>query len=467
VSIRKHARAGIIAAIVAFSVLAGTVTSYAYWSATAQASLGNGAATLASTATGWATTTLGNENVSATSSNTLTSTGSVTITNTTSTTSTQNQALSATFSRASGSTVLATATTLTVWSVASAASCTTAAVPTSPTSATWTAGVTVTATLAPGASVVYCLRNTIADRQNADDPSGTLTFTPQIAATLSISNFTNTTSTTSTISTQYIFPLPVVSSGYWYYIKRATTEWCWDVSGASTTSGSLLISYACKNNTDLNQDFRFMDADGDGYGDFQPRHATNLRVEAAASTTSGSAVDMRTAATTTAVQQWQPQLVAAGTYQFVNKYSGLCLSMPAVSTGVATQVTCNGGADQKFTLTQRAVIGITGFACTNLNNAGTTRSVTYSWTHDYDGGPYIIQARQTAASAYQTIATSASPSANSVSVSAPIGTPLTTWGGSAGGTPYGVQILNADGEQVGTGQIVVYNNGIYKYARCT
>jgi len=466
-TMRTQTRAGIIAAIVAFSVLAGTVTSYAYWSATSQATLGTGAATLATTATGWSTATLGNEDVPAASSNSLTSTGSVTITNTTSTTSSSSQTMSATFSRASGSTTLASATTLTVWSVAAATSCTAAANPTSPTSGTWTAGVTVSTTLAPGASVVYCLRNTVADRQNADDTSGTLTFTPQLAATLSISSFTGTTTTTSTISTQYVYPLASVSSGYWNYIKRATTEWCWDVSGGSTTSGSLLISYACKNNGDLNQDFRFLDADGDGYGDFQPRHATNLRVEAAASTTSGSAVDLRTAATTTAVQQWQPQLTGSGTYQFVNKYSGLCLSMPATSTGVATQVTCNGGADQKFTFTERAVISVTGFGCANLLTSGSSRSVTYSWSSDYSGGPYVIQARRTSTTAYTTIATSANSASTSVSVPAPIGAPFSTWGGSSGGTDYGVQILNADGEQVGTGQISIYDTGSYLYARCT
>ena len=69
---------------------------------------------------------------------------------TTSTSSTQSQSLSATFSRQSGSTALAGATTLTVWSVASASSCTPAATPTSPTSGFWSAGVTVTAATATG-----------------------------------------------------------------------------------------------------------------------------------------------------------------------------------------------------------------------------------------------------------------------------------------------------------------------------
>ncbi|MEO8263170.1 MAG: ricin-type beta-trefoil lectin domain protein [Pseudolysinimonas sp.] len=459
--LRTPIRTGIIAAIVAFSVIAGTVGSYAYWSATSQATLGTGAATLATTATGWATTVLGNENVSATSSNTLTSTGSVTITNTTSTTSSQSQLMTATFSRASGSTVLAGATTLTVWSVANTAACTAAAVPTSPTSALWSAGVVVSTTLAPGASVVYCLRNTIADRQQADDPSGTLTFTPQVAATLSINNFSGGSTTSSTISTQFIYPLQSVSAAYWYYIVRAGTTWCWDVSGSGNTSGSLLISYACKNNTDTNQDFRFMDADADGYGDFQPRHATNLRVAAATSTTTGSAVDMRTAATTTAVQQWQPQLVAVGTYQFVNKYSGLCLSLPAVSTGVTTQVTCNGGADQKFTFTQRAVIQLIGFTCSNIGGTGANRSVQYAWTTDYTTGTLTIQSKLSSSGTWTTLGTTAG---TTFAFASPVGAPFTGTTGT-----YNVQVLNSNNDVVATDNITVSNSFFgfgYNYAQC-
>lgn len=462
-SILTRARAGIIAAIVTFAVLAGAGAGYAYWSTTAQATLGVGAATLTTTATGWATSSLGNETISATSSNTLTTTGSITITNTTNTTSTQSQTLSATFSRQSGSTVLAGATTLIVWAVASTAACTTAATPTSPTSGTWSAGVTVTAALAPGASQVYCLRNTIADRQSAADASGTLTFTPQVAATLSESNFTATATTASSISTRYVYPLADISAAYWYYVIRAGTTWCWDVSGSGNTDGSLMISWACKNNADTNQDWRFMDADGDGYGDIQPRHATNLRVSAAASTTSGSAVDMRTAATTTAVQQWQEQLVAANTYQFVNKYSGLCLSAPATSAGVMTQVTCNGGDDQKFTLTQRAVIGLTGFTCANYGGNGNNRSVQYTWTTDYTTGTLTFQAKLSSSGAWTTLGTT---SGTAFSFASPVGAPFT----SSTGT-YNVQVLNSANDVVATDDITVSRTGnIFTgynyYARC-
>lgn len=462
--LRTPIRAGIIAAVAAFSVIAGTMGSQAYWSANASATLGVGAATLSSTASGWAATTLGNENVVSTGSSSLTTTGSITFTNTTSTTSAQAQTLTATFSRQSGDATLAAATTLTAWYVASAASCTPAATPVSPVSGTWSAGVVVTRSLAPGATATYCLRNTVSDRQNIADTTGARSFTPRAVAQLSINNFTGSTTTTSTISSQYIFPLQTISAGNWYYIKRAGTQWCWDISGSGTGSGSLLISYDCKNNADLNQDFRFMDADGDGYSDIQARHASGIRVAAAASTTSGSSVTMLTSNTTDPTQGWQAQLVSAGTYQFVNKHSGLCISMPAASTGLATQVTCSGGADQRFTLMQRSVVQLLTFACTNTGS-NENRTARYTFTADYAGGPYTIRARQNSGSAWVTLISNATSPAT---VPAPIGTPLTTWGN---GT-YDVQITNSDGQEVGTSSIRVSSQYVfgfwfdYFYAGC-
>lgn len=289
-----------------------------------------------------------------------------------------------------------------------------------------------------------------------------------MSAQLTESNFAGGSVTASTISTEFVYPLTTVTSGSYNYIKRAGTEWCWDVNNASTTSGTFLISYTCKNNGDENQDFRYMDSDGDGYGDFQPLSTSALRVAAPAAVTPGGGLTLTTANTTSPTQQWQPQLVGTDTYQFVNRNSGLCLSLPATSASQATQVVCNGGADQKFTFTLRSTVGLLSFSCANLVTATTNmRTVTYSWTSDYAGGPYTIQARQTAAGAWNTIATSTGTSGNtSASVTAPIGTPLTTWGI---GT-YGVQILNADGDAVGTGQIRVYRQNPtsgYFYARCT
>jgi hypothetical protein len=460
-SIGASVKAGIVAAIVAFSVIAGTVGSYAYWSATADAALGAGAATLTSTTSGWTGTVVGNEDIANAGSSSLTSTGSITFTNTTDTPSTRAQTLTATFSSASGDAVLAAATTLTAWSVASAASCTAAAVPVAPVSGTWSSGVVVTGSIAPGATAIYCLRNTISDRQDVGDTDGTRAFTPQAVAQLSIGSFTDSTTTTGAISTEYVYPLQTIGADYWYAIKRATTEWCWDVSGSGTASGTPLISHACTNNADLNEDFRVTDGDGDGYSDIQARHASGLRVAAAASTTSGSTVSMITTNTADATQGWQAQLVEAGTYQFVNKHSGLCLSMPAASSGPATQVTCSGGADQKFTLTQRTVIQLLTFTCSNVGGGGSQRSVKYDWTAAYAAGPYTINAKLSSSTTWSLIGTT---SGTSLEFASPVGAPFT----SATGT-YDVQILNADGDQVGSDQIDVFRQQVtsgFYYARC-
>jgi hypothetical protein len=454
----------VIAAIVTLSVVAGAAGSWAYWSASGTATLGVGAATLSTTATGWSSSTLGNESIAATGGVALSSTGSVTITNTTSTTSTQTPSLTATFSRASGSGTLAAATTLTAWPVASTAACTPSATPTGATSGTWAAGVSVTTPLGSGASQVYCLRNTISDRQAAGDASGALSFTPQLTAQLSIGSFTGGATATSSISTRYLYPVSGIDGADWNYIVRAGTTWCFDVSGYGSTDGSPLIAYGCKNNTDTNQDFRFLDADGDGYGDIQPRHAGNLRIAAAASTASGSAVDMRTAVSGSAAQQWQPQLVAAGTYQLVNRYSGLCLSLPATSTGVTTQVTCSGGADQKFTLTQRAVVPLTGLTCSNVGGNGDGRSVSFAWTADYAAGTLTWQAKRSSVTTWITLGTSAGGTSGSYAFASPVGAPFT----GATGT-YNVQVLNASGDVLGTDDITVSNSFFgfgYNYARC-
>jgi hypothetical protein len=456
----RRARLGTVAAIVAFSVFGGAAGGWAYWTAQATATVGTGAASLTITSTGFAASTLNNDTIAVAGSTVLQTTGSITFTNTTSTTSTQSQTLQAVFSRASGTQALAQSTTVTVWESASAAACTnTAAVGVGSVTGTWDGGVTVSKSLAIGASVVYCIRNS-GERQTFASATSPRSFVPQAVATLTIANFTTSNTSSSTVTEQFVYPLATISSALWNYVVRATTTWCWDVSASGTTTGSLMISYACKNNTDLNQDWRWIDGDGDGYGNFQARHAPAIRVDAGTSTTSGSAVTMITADAASASQQWQPQLVAAGTYQFVNKNSGLCLSMPATSTGAATQVTCSGGADQRFTLTQRSVIPLTTFTCANSGN-NASRTVQYSWTSDWSGGPYTIQSRQTTAGAWVSLGTTAGAS---YAVGPPVGAPFTAWGT---GT-YDVQILNSTGLAVGTDTLTISFSvgGAYYYARC-
>ncbi|MBN9607380.1 MAG: RICIN domain-containing protein [Actinomycetales bacterium] len=455
-------RTGLIAGLVTFSVLAGATAGYAYWSTAATANLGAGAATLTASVSGLSATTVGNESIASAGSSTLVATGAVTFANTTNTTSTQSPTLQATFGSSGGDASLAAAAQLTVWSVASASSCTAAAVPASPTTGTWGAGVTVSRTLAPGASAVYCVRTTIPDRQSAAGSSGARSFTTQAQAALSIQNFSGSSAQTASFGTRYLFPLQTISSGVWSYVVRAGTGTCLDVNNAATTSGTAAIGWPCKNNSDLNQDFRYTDADADGYGEIQPRNSTGLRLAAPATLTAGSGLAFVTA-DGSAGQQWQPQLVAGGTYQFVNRYSGLCLSLSTTDGQTATEVACSGGADQKFTLTQRAVIQLSGLSCSNAGS-GTDRTVQYSWTPD-SGGPYTFNARRTSTSAWTPLITGVTGS--SATVPAPIGSPLTDWGT---GT-YEVQILDSTGNQVGSTSVRVQTSGFlwwaYSYATCS
>lgn len=439
-------RTGLIAGLVTFSVLAGATAGYAYWSAAASANLSAGAATLTASVSGLTGATVGNESIDAAGSTALVTTGAVTFTNTTNTTSTQSETLQATFSSSGGDASLAAAAQLTVWSVASAGACTAAAVPSSPATGNWGTGVTVTRTLAPGASAVYCMRTTIPDRQDAAGASGARSFTTQAQAALSVQNFSGTAAQTASFGTRYLFPLQQISSGAWNNIVRAGTSICLDVNNNGTSSGTSAIAWGCKNNTDQNQDFRYLESGADGYGEIQPRNATGLRLAAPAGLTPGSGLSFVTA-DGSARQQWQPQLVASGTYQFVNRYSGLCLSLGTTNAQVATEVACSGGADQKFTLAQRAVIQLSGLSCSSIGS-GDQRTVRYSWTPDA-GGPYTFNARRTSSSAWTPLITGVTGS--SATVPAPLGSPLTGWGA---GT-YDVQILDSTGNQVGSTEVRV------------
>jgi hypothetical protein len=132
--------------------------------------------------------------------------------------------------------------------------------------------------------------------------------------------------------------------------------------------------------------------------------------------------------------------------------------MPAVSSGPATQVTCSGSADQRFTLTQRAVTQLLTFTCSNIGS-GANRSVQYDWTASYPAGPYTLNSKPSSGSTWTLVGTS---SGTSLDFASPVGAPFT----GATGT-YDVQILNANGDQVGASQITVFAmNATHNYARC-
>lgn len=434
-------RLGIVAFLTTFLVLAGSTAGFAYWQSNLSATSTLGAADLSLSTTNFTTVgyTFGND--------TLVTTGSVTVTNNTVTTSTQAGAVSLTFGPATAGTTLAGKVTLNLWSTGSAANCTAAAVvPGTATTVLWSAGATVSTSLAANASAVYCLRSSIASRETVATAAGTLTFAPKITGTITLGNFTGSATATTTQTTQYIYPAVMPDTTHWNWIRpnfsNASYNYCLDVSGGgASTTGTIVISYGCKTSGAANQNWKFTASGTAGYVTIQPRNATTLRVDNASSTAAGAGISVVTAAGAPATaknQQWQLQQVSAGVYEFVNALSGLCLTSPSgadQNLGQLTQTACSGSQLQQYLVSQ---------AFENLTCTATTTAWTFAWSSTTTG-PYHVQVQGTTTD----IAVTASATASSVAVS-------TT--GYAKSTATNVNIIDGNGTLVATG-VLSRNNG--------
>ncbi len=425
----------IVAFLTTFGVLAGATTGYAYWQSSVSSTSTVSAANLTLSTTNFSSVgyTFGN--------NSLVTTGSVTVTNSTVTTSTTPGAVSLTFD-SNATAILAGKVTLNVWSTVSAANCTAAAiVPVGATSGLWSTNTVVTTTLAASASSIYCVRSSIVARESVASFGGTYTFTPTITGTITLGNFTGSaTATTTTQSTQYIYPAVTPDTTHWQWIRpnfaSASYNYCLDVSGASTSSGTIVISYGCKIAGASNQNWKFTASGNSGYITIQPRNATTLRVDNSGSTASGAPLSVITGGnnTTATNQQWQLQQVSAGVYQFVNALSGLCLTSPGGSDqnlGQITQSVCSGGQSQQYLISQ----AFEAFSCSATSNAWN-----FAWTSAATG-PYQVQVQGTTTD----IAVTSTGAVTGISVST---------------TPYGkntttaVNFIDANGTIVGTGTLV-------------
>ncbi len=435
----RPARHGVIAALVVALIAAGTGTGWAYFTAAATATSTPAAATLAITTANFGSVsyTYGNE--------TLTTTGSVTLTNTTSTTSTAVPSLSVVFNRASGSATLAGKVGLQVWATAAAGNCTpAAAVGSGVVSGTWASIPAINGTLAKGASVVYCLRSTIADRADIATTGGTLSFVPRVTGTLRVGNFAGSASATATQSTRYVYPAASVSRYTWWFFKPTGTTQCMDVEGGGASpSGTDVISWPCKSTDTENQVWQFIPAAG-GYVEIKPRSAPGLREDTSMSATSGAIVEVITDNNTTS-QQWQLQQSSTGVYQLVNRFSGMCLTSPSAS-GDMTQAPCDGRALQNFTFTAGDPVALDALACTITGN-GNNRTLSYSWSVA-DNGAYVAQASY--GGTWYTLATGTTTSSTGMVVAT----------GQQQNGSFPIRFLDAAGTVVGTGSATVTGNSL-------
>jgi hypothetical protein len=436
----SRVKLAIATALTGFLVLAGTTAGFAAWTASNTVTSTVGAASLSISTTNFTSVgyTFGNDS--------LVTTGSVTVTNTTTTTSTQNGAVSVTFGPAASAT-LATKVTATIWTTAAAADCTAAAtVPSGATTALWSASPVLTSSLAKNASVVYCVRSSIASRETVAATSGSQTFQPKISGTITVGNFTGSTSATTTQSTQYIYPAQTTDVSHWNWIRpnytTSTYDYCLDVSGGGGSNGSLVISYGCKTSGTTNENWKFTASGATGYYTIQPRSATGLRVDDNSSLASAASITVNTAAGAPATaknQQWQLQLVTTGIYEMVNAYSGMCLTSPGgtdINLGNLTQAPCSGSALQQFVVSQT----LENIDCSVANNK-------WVWTWDSaTTGPYHVFVTHGTTTA-ELVTTAATASGASLAYSA----------ANYGAGTYNVSFVDGLGTTVAAGTIKISN----------
>ncbi len=348
-------RHGLIAGTVTFLLLAGTGVSYAAWTAGASATSTAGAASLAVATSGF------DSNAFTFQNHRLGTTGGVTITNTTVTSSSTPATYAMTLGY-TGSAALASAIAVSIWSTSDTSGCASVgSLPPGTITGSWdTVAATsspVTGTLVAGASARFCIRATSAERGELASSAGALSIEPSISATLTIDNWSRSATATTTEQTAWIFPAFGPYATAWYQVQNLGTGNCVDVHGATGSTGTGVIDYACKpgNASDgYNQQWGFTRTSGDYY-DVTPRHAQDLRLDVVGG--SGAAlvaVDVQTDDDARSSQEWQLQKVAVNTYQIVNRLSGLCLQTndtTVYGTDVEyAQAVCDGGVGQRFAL---------------------------------------------------------------------------------------------------------------------
>lgn len=336
---RWHRPVALIIAVAVLGIIAAS-TAHAAWTARVSATGSVTAGKLTSTLTGATDTVLRSSE---------SSTRSVTLTNTTVGTSTQAAAVSVNFKASSGDATLAQGAQLRVWPTADTASCTaTAVMGPDGKAATWSVGLTMATSLTRGAKVSYCVQtkatNAVASATGARALVGTAT------ATMSVGSFQTSQQASANVSTVAIYPYSVPANA-WYRVKPSGQSICLDVSGGGNAKpGAVVGTYTCYTTNDViysNQWFNMKTYnDGDDFALLSTNLPANTSLQA-----SGTGVVVQNTNSSVEAQKWIPQLVAANTYQFVSRSTGLCMTAPA-SAGNLTLTQCNNLTTQKFTLTK-------------------------------------------------------------------------------------------------------------------
>ncbi|MFJ4466792.1 ThuA domain-containing protein [Streptomyces sp. NPDC089424] len=145
-------------------------------------------------------------------------------------------------------------------------------------------------------------------------------------------------------------PTDPISETTWYSVAGDANGTCVDARAAATANGTAVQQYTC--NGTLAQQFQFRSTDS-GYSRIAIRGNPQQVVDVTDVSTADNAPLQLWSYSGGANQQWRPVREASGSYHFVARHSGKCLSSPGSSaSGVQlVQRPCDNSAAQSFRLT--------------------------------------------------------------------------------------------------------------------
>jgi len=325
-------RLAVIAGIVTFAVLAGTGTSYALWSATAQVSSTAKAATVSVTQTAVSGSTLDITY----SSTALAAAGAYTVKNTGSRSSTWS--LGAT-GASTNSTTFAGLVTVALGIVTSG--CTTSTSLVSPVTGVFgSTAVAISGTLAAGASVIVCLKTSITAANVAANVSKSVVAT--VTSTVTAGTWSATSAAATFTQQTPAQTTTAVSNTAWYWIKTTLNPVrCVQTEYYGQTSGTPLWQENCntiaEQESNKNEYWKFVPT-SDGYYRITSRNATTMGWSKSAA---GEANQyLRMSDTTATTGQWLLSANANGTTTFkLRSDLTLCAAVTGAGTAVMVYLT--------------------------------------------------------------------------------------------------------------------------------
>lgn len=134
----------------------------------------------------------------------------------------------------------------------------------------------------------------------------------------------------------------------WYSVANKATSKCVDARGAASTNGTVIQQFTC-NGTNAQQ-FQFQPTSGNFTRVDNRNNPAEVIDVTGVSTADNAGLQLWTYGGGNN-QQWQPVAESGGSYHFVSRNTGKCLTVPNGSTADSVQLvqlTCDGSAAQSF-----------------------------------------------------------------------------------------------------------------------